>query len=194
MTIQTHSLISKLNNPVSEPHLIDDELSNEDLVTNALLNFQVEKGYEKEVQRKDFSEAFDPLAWEPSTIGSGSLMFTASSFDRPFPILTLDLAPYVRSIVAYDQRLEVERLKMSNLLSAGGTGSKKARTTRAARSALEGGRRNETRRERWFDANLDLNFASVMKTGGSWGGIGGRVRNEECEDTISVRSGGSEMV
>ena len=114
----------------------------------------------------------------------------ASSFDRPFEILTTDLGPYVRSIVAYDQRLEAKRVQMSNLLSVGGNGSK-TRRTRSAFSAMEGGKRNQTRRERWFDATLELNYALVMRTAGPWGGIGAETGEDGFEDISSIQSGSS---
>lgn len=95
-----------------------------------------------------------------------------SSFDREFGIITTELAPYVRSIASYDLHLEDLRLRTSNLLSVG-WGAKRLRTTRAARSAAEGGRREETRRERWF--TKELNLRSVMDTAGAgWAGMGGR--------------------
>ena len=74
--------------------------------------------------------------------------------------------------MAYDQRLAKERLGLSNLLSEGGTASgggsrKRMRTTRAAISALEGGVRSSTRRERYF--GNALNGVFVSRTGcGSW--------------------------
>lgn len=78
-------------------------------------------------------------------------------------MIASEIAPYVRSIVAYDSHLQQERAKLSNLLSAGGRSGKRMRTTRSAMSALEGGKRNTTRRERWFgDA---LNKELVLKTG-----------------------------
>jgi hypothetical protein len=80
-------------------------------------------------------------------------------------ILATDIAPYVRSIAASDLRLEQSRLKLSNLISEGGTGGKKSRTTRAARAALEGGRKESTRRERWF--RKELNYKGVLETAGA---------------------------
>jgi len=57
------------------------------------------------------------------------------------------------------------------------------RMTRASRSAVEGGRRENARRERWFDKLLNLGL--VMATGGkAWAGMGGK----QAEDEESVRS------
>ncbi|OAL46437.1 hypothetical protein IQ07DRAFT_683216 [Pyrenochaeta sp. DS3sAY3a] len=126
----------------------------------------------KGLSRDNFAAAFDVLAapHDYTTQERTSYTLTASSFDRTFRIITLDLAPYVRSIVAHEQVLEQERLRMSNLLSVGGTG-KRARTTRAARTALEGGVRETKRRQRWFEA--DVNFELVMQTAGlEWAGLG----------------------
>ena len=125
--------------------------------------------------RKDFAHALDILA-EPTDADLGSL--TISSFDREFRIITTDLAPYVRIIAAYDLQLEAQRLRLSGLLSVGGRPTKRIRTTRAARSALEGGRRQNTRRERWF--KKDLNLALVLETGGQgWTGRGSLVSAED---------------
>lgn len=113
--------------------------------------------------RKDFSLAFDPIS-EPekgSLYGTGSL--EASSFDRNFSLIPLDIAPYVRSIVAYDARLQQDRSRLSNLMSEGGRKGKRMRTTRSAMSALEGGARSTTRRDRYFGSGL--NTYSVLRTG-----------------------------
>ncbi|KAK4928841.1 hypothetical protein LTR66_016196, partial [Elasticomyces elasticus] len=74
--------------------------------------------------------------------------------------LVCDIAPYVRSIGSFDRRLEEQR---DELFSSQG---KKTRNTRAARAAAEGGSKAETRRERWFPKELDLN--KVSRTGGNW--------------------------
>lgn len=123
--------------------------------------------------RADFF-VLDPLA-EPaaaaltSAAGGSSGAMTASSFDRTFRIVVEDLAPYVRGIAAHDLRLEQGRVQ-SSLVSEGGKQPKRQRTTRAARSALEGGRREDTRRERWFEKSLNL--AAVMRTAGrEWAGM-----------------------
>ena len=98
-----------------------------------------------------------------STTSGGS---PHSAFDGPLSIITTDLAPYVRSIAHYDLALEAQRERLNSLMADGGA-TKKARTTRAARSALEGNQRSNTRRERWFTKALDL--PAVLATGGeSW--------------------------
>lgn len=124
------------------------------------------------LSRHDFSLAFDDLA-EPcnTTLPSSSLYnLVASSFDRTFRIVVEDIAPYVRAIVSHELLLESERLRLSNLLSEGGR-SKRARTTRASRVAIEGGTRESKRRETWF--HKDLNRVLVMCTAGqNWTGLG----------------------
>ncbi|PQE08431.1 hypothetical protein CJF30_00005293 [Rutstroemia sp. NJR-2017a BBW] len=123
------------------------------------------------ITRRDFSLAFDPIS-EPeksSLYTTGTL--EASCFDRPLNLIALDVAPFVRSIVAFDARLAKDRLRLSNLLSQGGSSkapkTKRMRTTRAAMSALEGGVRSTTRRERYFGPGLNAHL--VMRTGGkSW--------------------------
>ncbi|KAI0892776.1 P-loop containing nucleoside triphosphate hydrolase protein [Annulohypoxylon nitens] len=115
------------------------------------------------VTRMDYSIAFDPIAASEKIMASGYL--DPSVFDGTMRSICLDVAPYVRSIVSYDQQLQQQRVSRSSLLSEGGQpGKKRMRTTRSAYSALEGGPRASTRRERYFSA--DINPYLVMRTGG----------------------------
>ncbi|KAK3374801.1 hypothetical protein B0H63DRAFT_419031 [Podospora didyma] len=125
------------------------------------------------IARIDFAYAFDPIAVADPTAVQPITYLEPSIFDRNFTLLILDVAPYVRGIVAHDSHLQKQRLKMSSLVSEGGrsggkgaaqAGSKRMRTTRAALSALEGGSRSTTRGERWFKA--DINPYLVAKTAG----------------------------
>lgn len=84
----------------------------------------------------------------------------APSLDLPRSVLAAEIAPYVRTIASFDLRLEQQR---DELFSSQG---KKTRTTRAARAAAEGGEKANTRRERWFPPNLDLD--AVLRTGNDW--------------------------
>lgn len=112
--------------------------------------------------RRDLSCAFDPIASDPEKIPSSSL--EPSVFDRTITSIVLDVAPFVRSIVSYDARLQQERLRLSNLVSSGSrAGKRKIRSTRAAHAALEGGIRKTTRPERYF-GNI-LNADLVLQTG-----------------------------
>ncbi len=108
--------------------------------------------------RDDLLAAFEPITIEKPTFppAQGRL---APSLDSSTPTLATDVAPYIRSIVAFDQRLEQQREMMAGELQG-----KKARTTRAARAALEGGSKSITRRERWFNDRVD--FEKVMRTAG----------------------------
>lgn len=65
------------------------------------------------------------------------------------------------------------------------------RMTRASRSAVEGGRRETTRRDRWFDKALNLQL--VMRTGGDgWAGV---VRARSDEGSLrSTREGSVKTV
>lgn len=114
------------------------------------------------ISRIDFAFAFDLIATPDNSQIISHL--EASVFDRNLEPIVLDVAPYVRSIVAYDTYLQQQRLKMSNLISEGGRRPKRMRTTRAAMSAMEGGQRSTTRKEKWFKA--DPNAALVKLTGG----------------------------
>lgn len=111
--------------------------------------------------RHDLSLAFDNLAASDKSSNS-SASLEPSVFDNTLAPIVEDVAPYVRGIVAYDNELQKQRLKMSNLLSKGGT--KRMRNTRASHAALEGGSRTHTRPERWFKAVL--NGVLVMRTAG----------------------------
>jgi DNA polymerase III delta prime subunit len=105
---------------------------------------------------------FDTLAYDPeSTLPQ--LTMLQSVFDGPLKPIAVDIAPYVRSIVRYDEDLAEHRGQLNTLLSDG-RAAKKVRTTRAARSALEGGQRSSTRREKWFVG--ELNAEAVLATGG----------------------------
>ncbi|MCJ1262526.1 hypothetical protein MMC22_002396 [Lobaria immixta] len=120
-----------------------------------------------------------------------------SSFDGPTSILVEDLAPYIRSIVSYDIRLEDQRNQLDLSLSQGRRNGKRIRTTRASRAALEGGNKQHTRRERWFPLNTD--FARILESGGrGWQDAlwqGGLLRPEvELGDDNSRRSSSADMM
>ncbi|KAL4944394.1 hypothetical protein BDV06DRAFT_210309 [Aspergillus oleicola] len=74
-----------------------------------------------------------------------------------------DLSPCIRAIVAFDLRLEQYRRDLSRLLSGNESGTKRMRTTRASRAALEGGNKAETRKERYFSSTF--NVVRVLATG-----------------------------
>jgi DNA polymerase III delta prime subunit len=119
------------------------------------------------ISRMDFAFAFDPIATADISLPQLASYLEPSVFDRTLKLIALDVAPYVRGIVAYDSQLQKQRLQRSTLVSEGGKaaqGSKRMRTTRAALSALEGGSRSTTRGERWFKA--DINPYLVAKTAG----------------------------
>ncbi|KAG9841960.1 P-loop containing nucleoside triphosphate hydrolase protein, partial [Aureobasidium melanogenum] len=123
-----------------------------------------------QLTRGDISTAFDTIATMMTTPTNGPASLAYSVFDGPLQTVVTDVAPYVRSIAAYDLALETHRDKLQGSsqgsTSGSGAGSKRARTTRAARSALEGGQRQLTRRERWFDTAFDLELA--LRTAGDW--------------------------
>ncbi|KAI0880737.1 P-loop containing nucleoside triphosphate hydrolase protein [Annulohypoxylon maeteangense] len=128
------------------------------------------------VARIDYSLAFDPIAASEKTMAAGYL--DPSVFDGTMESICIDVAPFVRSIVSYDQRLQKQRVSRSSLLSEGGqVGKKRMRTTRSALSALEGGPRASTRREKYFSASI--NPYLVMRTGGKgWDGVVASVMDE----------------
>ena len=115
------------------------------------------------VTRMDMAFAFDPIAVSEKLAGPMSYL-DPSIFDGTMRTITLDAAPFVRTIVAYDEKLRKERLRLSNLMSENGRSGKRIRTTRNAFAAMAGGSRSTTRRENWFAA--DVNAHLVLETGG----------------------------
>ncbi|KAI7164523.1 P-loop containing nucleoside triphosphate hydrolase protein [Hortaea werneckii] len=136
--------------------------------------------------RRSFG-CFDPIsASEDSNLSNG---LTQSIFDGPLEPIVTDLAPYVRSIVQYDLTLEEQRQRLSSVFAdgEGGGRAKRARTTRAARSALEGSQRATTRRERWFTKALDLQ--AVLETAGKgWPNTSMEVPAAEGEEGDGLQS------
>ncbi|KAL1841555.1 hypothetical protein VTJ49DRAFT_6928 [Mycothermus thermophilus] len=127
------------------------------------------------ITRMDFAFAFDPIAASDSSSQPMSYL-DPSVFDRTLNLIALDVAPYVRGIVAHDCRVQKQRLKLGNLVSQGGQGgAKRMRTTRSSLSALEGRARGAMRGERWFKA--EVNPYLVAKTAGEgwdvegWGDV-----------------------
>lgn len=116
---------------------------------------------ESPLTRIDFANAFDELAASDKA-PAASHYLDPSVFDGTFRTIVLDIAPFVRGIMTYENELQKQRIKMSNLLSQGGT--KRMRKTRASHAALEGGSRSTTRAERWFKS--ELNAVLVMHTAG----------------------------
>ncbi|KAI4289993.1 MAG: hypothetical protein L6R35_000732 [Caloplaca aegaea] len=115
------------------------------------------------VTHKTLSTAFGPLA-KPSCGPLAGKPQLLSSLDGPISTVVEDVAPYVRSIISYDLRLEEQRRQLE-LASHTGRDGKRARRTRASRAALEGGSKAHTRRERWFPKNTD--FRAVLGSGGA---------------------------
>lgn len=143
------------------------------------------------IKRIDYSIAFDPLAMSEKPLTGSHL--DPSIFDRTMDVITLDVAPYIRSIVSYDQRLQKERLARSSLISEGGNGRKRMRNTRSALSALEGGSRASTRGEKYF--SVDINPHLIMRTGGEgWDVLASQASGEQRAISSSGRPSSAEDV
>ncbi|KAG5931161.1 hypothetical protein E4U53_001931 [Claviceps sorghi] len=115
----------------------------------------------QDMTRMDIACAFDPIAVAPKAQATSHL--EPSVFDRTMGLIVVDVAPWIRGIVAFEHQLMQERQKLNSLLSEGGT-RKRMRNTRSAYSALEGGERRSTRKERYFGDALTTSL--VMRTGG----------------------------
>jgi hypothetical protein len=141
--------------------------------------------------RYDYSLAFDPIASVEKSTFQSTTCVEPSCLDRPMSIIATDIAPYVRGIVAYDAHLQQERAKLSNLLSEGGRPRKRMRTTRSAMSALEGGSRKSTRRERWFGDKVNAQW--VERTGmPCWRDAAAKLMREGGEGSTDRSRSGSE--
>lgn len=121
-----------------------------------------QRSVEPALTRQDFA-CFDTISVPAEAALSTSSGLVQSAFDGPLAPITTDLAPYVRSIVHFDLALAEQREQLNSIMSQG-RNAKRARTTRTARSALEGSQRASTRKERWFPK--ELNTAAVLATGG----------------------------
>lgn len=116
------------------------------------------------VSQNDLLEAVGPVTDMPDIATSTYTGLAASSFSQPTSTLAEDVVPYLRSIVSYDMVLEQNRQNLRDALLHDTRTSKRLRTTKASRSALEGGQRATTRGERWFPKELD--YQKVMSTFG----------------------------
>ena len=143
--------------------ITDNAISNEKIISTITENMQARHSERPNIK---FSHAavFGPIARSTKPVLGIPKGPQISTFDGSLSVITEDLAPYVRSIVAYDLRLEEHRALLSSLLSQPGQNSKRQRTTRASRAALEGGSKARTRRERWFPNTT--NFDAVLQSGG----------------------------
>ncbi|KAL2797509.1 hypothetical protein BJX66DRAFT_334829 [Aspergillus keveii] len=110
----------------------------------------------------ELCEALVPVM-RPDCTPTPSIARAELSYDYSLRHFAEDITPYVRAIVAFDLRLEQYRLELSRLLSGNGRGTKRVRTTRASRAALEGGSKSETRKERWFSPTI--NVPRILATG-----------------------------
>lgn len=108
----------------------------------------------------NYISAFESIMQRNDSI----LVHAASSSESDVAGVVQDIAPYIRSIMAFDLRLERYRLQLSGILSEGPR-NKRVRTTRASRAALEGGNKSNTRRERWF--SQEANPKQILATGSS---------------------------
>lgn len=142
----------------------------------------------KSITRTNLITATNPIARPlkpPTPIQKGP---SISSFDGPTSTITQDLAPYLRTIIFSDIKIQEQRARLNNLLSQGRlqTG-KKTRTTRASRAALEGGSKAQTRRERWFPGTSSSIFAPILQTGGeAWQELAWqRAQQDEVVDVAS---------
>ncbi|KAJ4334226.1 hypothetical protein N0V95_009217, partial [Ascochyta clinopodiicola] len=92
--------------------------------TRQILHHKTKSSRHTHLTRSTFATALDilatPSSQDPTPDHRTSFTLTPTSFDRPFSLITLDLAPYIRSIVAHEQALEAQRIRLGTLLSEGG--------------------------------------------------------------------------
>ncbi|KAL5045541.1 hypothetical protein BDW71DRAFT_198260 [Aspergillus fruticulosus] len=137
------------------------EADSKDMLTSKMLE-AVSKPKAAKPYDEELLEALIPVMKSncgfPSPSGGAEL-----AFEYGRRSIVEDLTPYVRSIVAFDLRLENYRKELSGLFSGNAKGTKRMRTTRASRAALEGGSKAETRKERWFSPAV--NVKRILATG-----------------------------
>lgn len=139
---------------------LTDPMDSEDVIIEGVLK---NRAYQapKNLTISHFLSAFEPIRENIESYYTPPGR-QAPSFENGIAAISEDLAPYVRSIIAFDLRLERRLMELSGLLWQGH--GKKMRKTRASRAALEGGSKECIRRERWFPCKL--NPARVLDTGG----------------------------
>lgn len=137
-----------------------DPVDSEDVIIEGVLKNRASQAPEN-LTVSQFYSAFEPIRENIESFYTPSGR-QAPSFENGIAAISEDLAPYVRSIIAFDLQLERRRMELSGLLSQGHR--KRMRKTRASRAALEGGSKENIRRERWFPCKL--NPARVLDTGG----------------------------
>ncbi|QDS77164.1 hypothetical protein FKW77_001678 [Venturia effusa] len=120
----THRIRSSLHNN-GDSHVTHNHFSikSQPLEHNLIKTIQRHRSpgqISSQLTRATFSQALDPLAEAPSTSTTAPSAMTASSFDREFSVITTDLAPYVRSIAAYDIAIEQQRMKIKATQQAEG--------------------------------------------------------------------------
>ena len=173
-----------LNNQLGQEFIpLDEGILRNQIISNH--NLGKTQMVTRDIMKAAFTSytSLDELSKKPLMLPSGHQII---GFDVPTAIVAKDIAPYVRSIVSYDMRLEEQRLRLSDMLSQGGRNGKKPRLTRASRAALEGGSKANTRRERWLP--ISTNFPLVLRTGGQGWHIGTLqepTRGWSAEDTGS---------
>ena len=167
---------------------VDSRSTNERLIYTITKSMQ-DRGHGRPKVRSDLSAVFEPIARSCKAVLGIPKGPQISTFDGSLSVITEDLAPYVRSIVSYDLRLEERRRRLGALLSQPGKIGERQRRTRASRAALEGGNKAQTRRERWFPENT--NFDLVLQSGGEdWQDIAlKRIVTEASEDGNGLEEG-----
>ncbi|KAK2840515.1 hypothetical protein FQN49_006200 [Arthroderma sp. PD_2] len=117
----------------------------------------------KQIHKTAFQDAFqaiiDPIDYSAPVSG-----FRPLSFEHGTSVIAEDIAPYIRHIVSFESHLEQYRSRLNGFIPQDGPPSKRARTTRASRAAVEGGDKANIRRERWFSGRVIPE--QVMATGG----------------------------
>ncbi|KAG6023202.1 hypothetical protein E4U41_002077 [Claviceps citrina] len=122
---------------------------------------------DQDMTRMDIARAFDPIAVAPRAQATSHL--EPSVFDRTMGLIVVDVAPWVRGIVASEHQLMRERQKLNGLVVGDGGGTRKRmRNTRSAYSALGGGERRSTRRERHFGDALTTSLVARTGGGAAW--------------------------
>ncbi|EFR04710.1 hypothetical protein MGYG_09167 [Nannizzia gypsea CBS 118893] len=117
----------------------------------------------KQLHKTVFQDAFQAII-DPPDYSILASSIRPLSFEHGTSVIAEDVAPYIRHIVLFDMYLEQYRLRLNGLFPQNGPSSKRARTTRASRAAVEGVGKADIRRERWFPGRVIPEL--IMATGG----------------------------
>ena len=129
---------------------------------------RIKQEHANEANRKHYGQdaliqAISPIFDEVETSGSVDPTACYPTWNHSRIDVTQDIGPYIRSIVDCDLLREHQRQALEEASEGRKHSQKRARTTRASRTALQGAQRNTARPERWLPKGLDYEIVSKTR-------------------------------